>query len=319
MGHRIRWYVYLGTAAIVAASMLSTSIDTKAADAPAAVGPAKATWRDGSDRYDFVMDGQTLAVQPSTAATGKAGADGQIRCILVVPKRAAAGHPWSWRDLPRNHEPPAEAELLARGFHLAYITPGPQQQRDAWRAFLAETRRLSRRPVFVGMSAAGELRAGTAKTSITPDDAKKPVHDKVYARSSVLDVNGERLAIVAVDLGVYSNEHLVAVCKEKLGIAHLVLSSSHTHSDPGRNYSAFYEGRIIQAVEAAVKNMFPARISAGHRSFPQLGFNRLVVREERMGMPANPGSAMTITRPRIPNGFLSARSTRRSASSRLKT
>jgi hypothetical protein len=33
-------------------------------------------------------------------------------------------------------------------------------------------------------------------------------------------------------------------------------------------------------MEAAVNNMFPARISAGHRSFPQLGFNRLVVRED---------------------------------------
>ena len=29
-----------------------------------------------------------------------------------------------------------------------------------------------------------------------------------------------------------------------------------------------------------MKDMFPARISAGHRSFPQLGFNRLVVRDD---------------------------------------
>ena len=130
------------------------------------------------------------------------------------------------------------------------------------------------------MSTAGELRAGTAKVSITPDDVKMPVHDKVYARSLVLDVDGERLAIVAVDLGIYTSEHLVAACKERFGISHLVLSSSHTHSGPGRSYAAFFEERIIQVVEAAVKDMFPARISAGHRSFPQLGFNRLVVRED---------------------------------------
>ena len=96
----------------------------------------------------------------------------------------------------------------------------------------------------------------------------------------MLDVGGERVAIVAVDLGIYTSEHLVAACKERFGISHLVLSSSHTHSGPGRGYAAFFEERIIQVVEAAVKDMFPARISAGHRSFPQLGFNRLVVRED---------------------------------------
>ena len=107
-----------------------------------------------------------------------------------------------------------------------------------------------------------------------------PVHDTCYARSLVLDVGGERVAIVAVDLGIYTSEHLVAACKERFGVAHLVLSSSHTHSGPGREHAAFFEERITRVVEAAVKDMFPARISAGHRSFPQLGFNRLVVRED---------------------------------------
>ena len=140
---------------------------------------------------------------------------------------------------------------------------------------------MSRKPAFVGMSAADQLLAGTAKVSITPEDGKKPIHDKVYARSLVLDVGGERIAFVAVDLGIYTSETLVAACKERFGISHLVLSSSHTHSDPGRNHAAFYEERITQVVETAVTNMFPARISAGHRSFPQLGFNRLVVQGGR--------------------------------------
>jgi neutral ceramidase len=281
MRNRIGRYSRCGIAAIVFASMVAPSIDANAADTPPATEGSKAAWRDGSARYDFVMDEQTLAIRPVTAATDdKAGGDGAARCILVVPKRAAPGNPWSWRDLHRDHQPPAETELLSRGFHLAYITPGPPRQRDAWLAFLTEKHRLARKPVFAGMSTAGELRAGTAKVSITPEDGKKPVHDKVYARSLVLDVDGERLAFVSVDLGIYTSEKLVAACKERFGISHLVFSSSHTHSDPGRNYSAFFEERITQAVEAAVKGMFPARISAGHRSFPQLGFNRLVVRED---------------------------------------
>jgi len=135
-------------------------------------------------------------------------------------------------------------------------------------------------PGQISMSASGELRAGTAKVSITPENPSQPVHDKVYARSLVLEVDGKRIAFVSVDLGIYTSEHLVSACKDKFGIAELMLSSSHTHSDPGKKYSAFYEEQILKAVEAAVNNMFPARISAGHRSFPQLGFNRLIVRDD---------------------------------------
>ena len=85
-----------------------------------------AAWRDGSARYDFVMDEQTLAISPSKAVTdGKeAGNPGSVRCILVVPKKPASGSPWSWRDLHRNHQPPTGTELLARGFISPTSRPG---------------------------------------------------------------------------------------------------------------------------------------------------------------------------------------------------
>ena len=131
------------------------------------------------------------------------------------------------------------------------------------------------------MSTAGELRAGTAKVCITPEDAKNACTRQSATHAAWCSMSAASASpSSSVDLGIYTSEHLVAVCKERFGISHLVLSSSHTHSDPGRSYAAFFEERIIQVVEAAVKDMFPARISAGHRSFPQLGFNRLVVRED---------------------------------------
>ena len=126
----------------------------------------------------------------------------------------------------------------------------------------------------------GELLAGTAKINITPENPKKPVHDNVNARVLVLEIGGKRLAFVSVDLGVFTSERVVAACKEKFGLSQLLLSSSHTHSDPGSSYRDYYEKQIIEAVGTATRNMFPARIGAGHRSFPQLGFNRLVVRED---------------------------------------
>jgi hypothetical protein len=41
--------------------------------------------------------------------------------------------------------------------------------------------------------------------SALPDE---PIHDPVYARSLILEVSGERLAFVAVDLGVFTSENI---------------------------------------------------------------------------------------------------------------
>ena len=135
----------------------------------------------------------------------------------------------------------------------------------------------------------GQLLAGTAKVSITPK-TDEPIHDSVFARSLVLDGGGLRLAFVSVDLAVFTSERIERICKEKYGITQLMLCSSHTHSEPqpggkrsfqaGNPYTAFYEDQIIQAVATAVQNLFPARVVAGRSTFPQLGFNRLIIRED---------------------------------------
>ena len=137
--------------------------------------------------------------------------------------------------------------------------------------------------------APGQLLAGTAKVSITPK-TDEPIHDSVFARSLVLDGGGLRLAFVSVDLAVFTSERIERICKEKYGITQLMLCSSHTHSEPqpggkrsfqaGNPYTAFYEDQIIQAVATAVQNLFPARVVAGRSNFPQLGFNRLIIRED---------------------------------------
>ena len=133
----------------------------------------------------------------------------------------------------------------------------------------------------------GKLLAGTAKINITPKTTE-PLHDSVYARSLVLDVNGKRLAFVSVDLAIFISDRIERTCKEKYGLEKVLLSSSHTHSEPQekgkmafqRNpFVAFYEDQIIKAVGMAAGHRFEARIAAGQSTFPQLGFNRLIVRE----------------------------------------
>lgn len=138
-------------------------------------------------------------------------------------------------------------------------------------------------------AATGQLMAGTAKVNITPEKTVEPVHDSLYARVLVLDVAGKRVAFVALDLAIFASDRVESICRQKFGVEHVMLSSSHTHSEPkenkkmafqGNSFVPFYEDQIIKAVGQAVKTMFPARIAAGKKIFPQLGFNRLVVRED---------------------------------------
>ena len=126
----------------------------------------------------------------------------------------------------------------------------------------------------------GILKAGTAKVNITPVKIDEPVHDSLYVRSLVLEINGERIAFVSVDEAIYTNEELEKICRDKYGITQVMLCSSHTHSGSPRGDADYIRDQIVKSVDMAVKDMFPAKICAGRKSFSQLGFNRLVVRED---------------------------------------
>jgi len=85
----------------------------------------KTSWY-GFDRFDLLMDDAALTVKSFKASpeegTGVIGqVEGQLRCIVVVPKEPAQGNPWSWRGRYFDHEPQAEIELLKRGFHIGFI------------------------------------------------------------------------------------------------------------------------------------------------------------------------------------------------------
>ena len=162
------------------------------AEGPLAFRGDKIDWH-GFDRYDFVMDMQTLAITPFKAPASEQSGDlgnsdkGHLRCVVVVPKQAAPGNPWSWRGVYWNHQPQAEVELLKRGFHIAYISVDPKPRSsteltmdelmdelgmssraltewDAWYAYLTGQYGLSKKPAFIGMSRGGifEYRWGGA-------------------------------------------------------------------------------------------------------------------------------------------------------------
>ncbi len=124
----------------------------------------KTAWH-GFDRYDFLMDEKTLAITPIKAQDDekdgiKHTIQGQRRCIVVEPKSAAPGNPWSWQGCYWDHQPQTEVELLRRGFHIAYVessaTLRPGRTWEAWYQFLTEKHGLSSKPAFIGMSRGGE-------------------------------------------------------------------------------------------------------------------------------------------------------------------
>ncbi len=160
-----------------------SSKDEVALRVPLAFQGDKIDWH-GFDRYDFVMDMQTLAITPFKAPAGEESGNlgdsdkGHLRCVVVVPKQAAPGNPWSWRGVYWNHQPQTEIELLKRGFHIAYISVDPKPgsltdltmdelmdelgmsrraltEWDAWYAYLTGQYGLSKKPAFIGMSRGG--------------------------------------------------------------------------------------------------------------------------------------------------------------------
>lgn len=131
-------------------------------------------------------------------------------------------------------------------------------------------------PQFV---AAQTLKAGTAKINITPPTPRYPVHDSLYARSLILEANGTRIAFLAVDLGGYNNIPLKEALMKKFNLQEVYFCPQHTHSAQSGEKS-WLEDKLTQVLERASKDMFETRISAGHRTFPQLSFNRLIVRDD---------------------------------------
>ena len=146
--------------------------------------------------------------------------------------------------------------------------------------------------------ATGELYIGTAKVDITPPvgirlvggygkrdkEPSEGIIDPLYIRVLVLDVNGYRVAIISCDLIFYNDRDILDIAKDRFNIPNLLVCSSHTHSGPNLgdsdSYASSVEKAMVNGLDEAIKNMFPARISAGSATFPQLGYNRLTMRED---------------------------------------
>ena len=133
-----------------------------------------------------------------------------------------------------------------------------------------------------------ELRAGAAKTDITPPlggrmygygargaNTSSGVHDPLYAKAMVLTDGKTKLAVVTLDLGSIDATNTAAVrdlLSKATDIDHVLLIASHTHSAPSFNeqfpstekpYPRDLERKIAEAVAAANDALQPAHIGVG--------------------------------------------------------
>ena len=185
---------YFWMAAFLVGSTAGGSPIANGADQNAHFDGEKTAWHDGFDRYDLLMDDETLVVKPFKRDGDerfgvKPPPTGQRRCIVVVPKVPAAGNPWSWRGCYWDHEPQTEVELLRRGFHVAFITPDPGKTWDAWYAYLTNKHGLSRIPAFIGMSKGGVNEYDW--TTVNPDKVSCIYADNPAIRPEALAKLGE--------------------------------------------------------------------------------------------------------------------------------
>src|SRR5580658_5270101 len=157
---------FIETCAMVCAAAILSTSEANAADGYVPFQSEKTTWHEGFERYDFSMDDATGAITPMTAPASEVTSfgidetlkEGKRRCVVVVPRKAASGNPWSWRACYWNHQPQSEVELLKRGFHIAYVAPDAGRQGkawDLWYKFLTENHGLAKKAAFVGMSKGG--------------------------------------------------------------------------------------------------------------------------------------------------------------------
>ena len=156
--------------------------------------------------------------------------------------------------------------------------------------------------------------AGAATTNITPmlgepivgnfiEPPAENIHDQLHARCLALDDGTTKLVFVIVD-NVEVDQEVFDEAKRLiheatgLPVAHLLISSIHTHSgtsaygkrwslkdDPLDEYQTFLARRISDGVQVALNNLEPARIGWGIGKVPQHLFNRRWLMKEPVMNP----------------------------------
>lgn len=161
---------------------------------------------------------------------------------------------------------------------------------------------------FSVSAVAGELRVGAAAVKITPpvgigmagyyfERGAQGTHDDLFAKAIVLEQDGERAALVALDL-ISTTRPMVEAARQEIEKAakirgdRVMISATHAHTGPvlsgrgkreasqggqadlSQRYSAELPSRIAECVRLAASRLEPARALAAIGREEHLSFNR---------------------------------------------
>ena len=166
-----------------------------------------------------------------------------------------------------------------------------------------------------------ELRVGRAAVRITPPigapmgssygiTPAAGVHDDLFAKAIVLELNGAKAAIVACDL-ISIRKEIVSETRRLVNAAagipgdRMILSATHCHAGPqmhplflaqvseqarklGEQYVADLPGKIAEAVQLAEADLQPARVWAASVEEHDVSFNRRFLMKDG-SVRMNPG------------------------------
>jgi hypothetical protein len=151
--------------------------------------------------------------------------------------------------------------------------------------------------------AQGQLRAGVAKTAVTPHVHKNKVylagfghnrvatgvHDDLYVRCLALEAGGQTVALCSVDvIGLFYDDVLKIREQAKVQapeVAHLIVASTHVHEGPDtlglwgptplqtgidENYLDWLDSQIVATAVRATRSMQPARMELSRDDHPLL-------------------------------------------------
>ncbi len=151
-----------------------------------------------------------------------------------------------------------------------------------------------------------QLFAGSAVCEITPQPGdpmsgygarnNRPaigIRDRLFVRSLVLEGNGLRVALVSADILAFTPSLRASILErtKDVGLDHILLAATHTHSGPGGYQKGWAIGRflmgtyreevfeqlsstIADCIRKARQELVPAHISYGTGSAPELVRNR---------------------------------------------
>ncbi len=181
-------------------------------------------------------------------------------------------HPEYHVDLSVKNEQPG---LLKVGFSAVSITP---QVADRWTDVNGDAKYIP------GDGDTFEDKNGNGKfdpiwiAGFSNKRAANGVHDKLWARTMVVDDGQSRIAITSIDAIGFMNDDIIDVKKlisKEAGITYSVISSTHTHEGPdligiwgesplksgvNQEYLADLKRKTAQSIDEAARNIKPAKL-----------------------------------------------------------